>query len=70
MAERTSGKRKVGIAGAVNDPVFSSVEEINRAFETDLLRRKENWKYPCHICDYGTSDGTFGSAWYWRALQV
>ena len=34
--------RKAGIAGAANDPVFSSVEEINSAFENDILRRKEN----------------------------
>ena len=50
-----SGKRKVGVAGAANDPTFSSVEEINFAFENDILRRKENWKYLCHICDYVTN---------------
>jgi len=49
-----SGKRKVGVAGAANDPVFTSVEEINVAFENDILQRKENWKYLCHICDYAT----------------
>ena len=50
-----SGRRKVGIAGAANDPIFSSVEEINIAFENDILRRKENWKHVCHICDYATN---------------
>jgi len=40
-----SGKRKKGVASAAKDPVFSTVEEINTAFEDDILRRKENWKY-------------------------
>ena len=50
-----SGNRKVGVARAANDPEFSSVEEINLAFENDNLRRKTNWKYLCHICDYATN---------------
>jgi len=29
ISKKRTGKRKVGIARAANDPVFSSVEEIN-----------------------------------------
>ena len=47
--------RKIGLVGTANDPVFSSVEEINIAFENDILRRKETWKHLCHICDYATN---------------
>ena len=59
LAKHKTGKRKVGVAGAANDPVFSNVEEINMAFENDILRRKENWKYLCHVCDYATSKKLF-----------
>ena len=48
--------RKVGVAGAANEPVFSTVEEINSAFESDIFRRKENWKHLCHICDYASNN--------------
>ena len=47
--------RKVGFAGAANDPVFSSVEEINSAFKNDIFRQKEMWKHLCQICDYATN---------------
>ena len=49
------GGRKIGLAGTPNDPIFSSVEEINIALENDILRRKENWKHLCHICDYAAN---------------
>ena len=51
---KNTSRRKVGVVGVANDPIFSSVEEINSAFENDILRRKENWNYLCHICDYAT----------------
>ena len=51
----TAGNRKVGVVGRANDPTFSSVEEINVAFENDILRRKKIWKHLCHICDYATN---------------
>ena len=35
--------------------VLNSIEEINAAFESDILQRKETWKYLCHICDYATN---------------
>ena len=54
LVKNRTGKRK-GVAGAANDPVCSSIEEINIAFENDILRRKENWNYLCHICDYATN---------------
>jgi len=31
------------------------VEEINIAFEHDILQRKETWKHLCHICDYAAN---------------
>ena len=54
LSKNSSSHRKFGIAGAANDEIFSSVEEINLAFENDILRRKETWKHLCHICDYAT----------------
>jgi len=50
-----SVNKKVGVAGVANDPAFSSVEEINIAFNHDILRRKEKWKHLCNICDYATN---------------
>jgi len=50
-----SPKRKVGVVGAANDPSFSTVEQINLAFENDIFRRKAIWKHLCHICDYATN---------------
>ena len=47
--------RKTNYGVAANDPVFSSVEEINAAFQNDIFRRKEIWKHLCHICDYATN---------------
>ena len=55
LPKNTSGNRKVGVAGAANDPAFSSAEEINASFKRDILRRKENWKHLCHICEYATN---------------
>jgi len=55
LPKDTSGNRKVGIAGVENGSTFSSVEEINLAFENDILRRRESWKHLCHICDYATN---------------
>ena len=48
-------KRNSGLASTSNDAIFSSVEEINAAFQYDILRRKEIWKHLCHICDYATN---------------
>ena len=55
LPRNTAASRKVGVVGAANDPAFSSVEEINISFENDILQRKDNWKYLCHICDYATN---------------
>jgi len=52
---RKTQQQKVDIAGAADEPTFSTVEQINAAFKNDILRRKENWKYLCHICDYATN---------------
>ena len=50
-----NGIRKVGVAGVANDPLFSTGEDINLAFENDILSRKENWEFLCHICDFATN---------------
>ena len=55
LSENASTNRKVGVAGAANEPTFSTVEDINIAFENDILRRKETWKHLCGICDYATN---------------
>jgi len=49
------GKRKVGVARLATEPTFSTIEEINISFESDILQRKEIWKHLCHICDYATN---------------
>ena len=56
LPKNTSGKRKHGTASTANGPAFSNIEEINLAFENDMLRRKENWKHLCQICDYATNN--------------
>jgi len=56
LTKNTRGRGKICVVGAsANDPIFLSVEEINIAFENDILQRKENWKHLCHICDYATN---------------
>jgi len=50
-----SKKGKYSTAGQANDPTFSTIEEINIAFQSDILQRKETWKHFCHICDYVTN---------------
>ena len=48
------GKRKNGVARLATEPTFSTIEEINISFESDILQRKETWKHLCHMCDYAT----------------
>jgi len=40
-----SVNRKGGVASVANESAFSSIEKINIAFESDISRRKENWKH-------------------------
>ena len=49
------GKRHAGVARLATEPIFSTVEEINISFESDILERKETWKHICHLCDYATN---------------
>ena len=44
------GNRTSGVARLATEPTFSTVEEINKTFESDILQRKETWKHLCHIC--------------------
>ena len=55
LTRTKSGSRKSGIACLATEPTFSTIEEINKAFESDILQRKETWKHLCHICDYATN---------------
>ena len=57
--ESKSYTRKTGIAGVTNDPTFSTIEEINIAFQSDIMKRKEAWKHLCHICDYATNPKSY-----------
>ena len=50
------GKRTAGVARLATEPTFSTIEEINIAFESDILQRKETWKHICDICDYATNN--------------
>jgi len=49
------GKRTAGVARLATEPTFSTVEEINISFKSDILERKETWKHLCHVCDYVTN---------------
>ena len=60
------GKRKAGVARLAKEPTFSTVEEINTAFQADILQRKENYKHLCHVCDFATH----AKAFLIRHLQV
>jgi len=49
------GQRKVGVARLATEPAFSTIEEINAVFESDILERNEIWRHLCHICDFATN---------------
>ena len=49
------GQRKAGLARLATEPTFSTIEEFNAAFESDILQRKETWEHLCHIYDYATN---------------
>jgi len=53
--KRATRKRKAGVARLATEPTFSTIEEINISFTSDILQRKETWKHLCHICDYATN---------------
>ena len=53
--KRNSGNIKAGVARQATEPTFSTIEDINIAFQSDISQRKETWKYLCQICDYATN---------------
>ena len=55
LKRANNGSRTAGVARLATEPTFSTVEEINTLFKSDILQRKETWKHLCHICDYGTN---------------
>jgi len=52
---RAIRKRKTGVVCLATEPTFSTIEELNIAFESDLVQRKETWKHLCHLCDFATN---------------
>ena len=48
------GNGKSGIVRLATEATFSTIEEINVTFKSDILQRKETWKQRCHICDFAT----------------
>ena len=48
---RTSGR----VCDSVDDPTFTSTEELNETFKQDIANRKQTWKHLCHICDFVTN---------------
>jgi hypothetical protein len=49
-------KRKVGrVCDSKNEPVFSSMDELNKWLIENIEKDTETWKYICSECDYGTN---------------
>ena len=40
LKRANSGKRTAGLARLATEPTFSTIEEINISFESDILQRK------------------------------
>ena len=59
LKRTNGGKRKAGVARLATEPTFSTIEEINISFGADILKRKQTWKYLCHICDYATNTNKY-----------
>ena len=55
LKSNNGANRKAGVARLATEPTFSTVEEINKAFESDILKRNETWRHLCEICDYATN---------------
>jgi len=55
LKRTNGGKRAFSVARLATDPTFSTIEEINKAFRSDILQRKETWKHLCYICDFATN---------------
>jgi len=55
LQRANAGQRTAGVARLATEATFSTIEEINNSFESDILQRKETWKHLCHICDYATN---------------
>ena len=48
---RTNGRA----CDSVDDPTFTTTEELNRGFQKDIENRKQGWKHLCSICDYANN---------------
>jgi len=58
LKRANGGRRTVGVARLAIEPTFSTIGEINKAFETEILQRKETWNHLCHICDFAANTKT------------
>ena len=51
---KRNAHREFGTVAQATEKVFTSVDEINKAFEVDIEEKKEKNRHLCHICDYGS----------------
>jgi KRAB domain-containing zinc finger protein len=51
----TTNRNSGRVCDSNDDPIFESVEEINRAFKEDIEKRKQTSKFLCGVCDYATN---------------
>ena len=55
LKRANGGSRTAGVARLATEPTFSTIEEINISFKSDISKRKKTWKHLCHLCDYATN---------------
>jgi len=55
LISTNGGKRAAGVIRLATEATFSTIEEINISFKSDIVKRKETWKHLCHLCDYATN---------------
>ena len=41
------------IKGTLNDPVFTSAQDLKIFLDNEIVRKHEKFKYNCKFCDYG-----------------
>ena len=43
------------VKGTLNDPVFTSAENLKQFLDDGIVRKYETFKFNCEICDYGSN---------------
>jgi len=56
VTKRLDGRSYGRVGDYLQDPVFSSVEELNMTFKKDIETRQNAWAHLCQICDYATNE--------------